>query len=769
MFVSGSTNLLTSISGVLQRRPGFADPLEPTPTVFNNLQRLFTWDRFDGTFIGMACDVNASNFAQVFKRVIGVDASFVSIFTDTVANVFDFVVSNNTVYFSNGHVAKKWDPVNGVSNWGIAIGSVNNITGPTITGAGSNGSGSGINWTNPNNVTSAASYATVSTTASSSSNPLVANTFGFSIPAANTILGIQITYDLQFSESGLIRTGSLSAQLLKNGNPIGNLEFNQPLIPGTYSALTFGGTADLWGTGWTSNDINQTTWGVQFVAGLDSHTNTYSVKNVKATIYSLGGPPATVSGSAGTFSAVTGYEYVFCYGNTNTGHISSPTPASTSTGVFTNKLNVSVTLTASLDPQVNQIRLFRTTDSAAVGTTGGTFFELPTSPYANTSGAVTDNAADTTLNTFSIAPIPGFNDPPTPMLGMRYFSGRIWGFNNNKVYFSGLEEIPNGVPEESFVSGVAGNFWTFDQPCQALGVAGSVDNQRLAIFCGGRLYAITGNTLDTFRRFLVSNRRGCRSRTCVSELGGMLAWIDSSLQVWATNGTDLKELGLDIRPTLVSNIPASFTNVAITFHAAGSAHWLVCSFAGTILVYDIDTEQWMPPWTANLQYVFSGETAPGNYVLMGATTTKALALNTGKFNDNGSTYQPIIRTNLFSMVPDYGKRFNYIGTGSYDQPSRTGVPWTVQIDNNGLAITDVGLLTDDDPTVASPAYQSIASGLKDTVIAFNRKNGTNLVQNVYETNGPSARWASLQIKLANADQQDKLYNYWIAYKELGGR
>src|SRR5205823_5969778 len=180
----GSTDILTSINGYAERRPGFASTVEPIPTAFNNLQRLFTWDRFDGTFFVMACDVNASGFAQVFKMQVGTDSSFTPIFTDTEAKPFDFVVSNNTLYFSNGHVAKKWDPSNGLSNWGIAIGSVAGAVGPTITGNGvNNASGGGTVWTNPNNVTSAASYATVTLTSSSFiSQYIFCTQFGFSLP-----------------------------------------------------------------------------------------------------------------------------------------------------------------------------------------------------------------------------------------------------------------------------------------------------------------------------------------------------------------------------------------------------------------------------------------------------------------------------------------------------------------------------------------------------------------------------------------------------------
>src|SRR5207248_10335047 len=66
-YTSGSTDILTSINGYAERRPGFAAAVETTPTAFTNLQRLFTWDRFDGTFFVMACDVNASNLAVVYK------------------------------------------------------------------------------------------------------------------------------------------------------------------------------------------------------------------------------------------------------------------------------------------------------------------------------------------------------------------------------------------------------------------------------------------------------------------------------------------------------------------------------------------------------------------------------------------------------------------------------------------------------------------------------------------------------------------------------
>lgn len=761
-FVTGSQDLLTSIAGYCERRPGFASNLETTPTTFNNLQRLFSWNRFDGTFIEMACDVNSSNQAVVYKRVIGTDSSFVSVYTDTgSATPFDFCVSNNQVYFSNGHVSKKWDPTNGVSNWGIAVGSVNNASGPNLAGNGASGSPGNLPWTNPNNVTSTINYATDTITGPVGTDALNATQFGFSLPSTTTILGIQVTVEA-FVSANIGSNAVLNAYILKAGNfltpPKGVTITNTGV-----QTFTFGGTSDLWGTTWTYNDINQTNFGVE-IQGLvlSGDTLAFNVRNVNFTVYGLGGPSVSVSGSAGSMSATTGYQYVFCYGNSNTGHVSSPTPASASTGAFTNKLNVQVSLTKSNDAQVNQIRVYRSTDAIAAGQTAPAFFEIPTSPYSNTTQNITDNAADTALSVNSIAPIFGFNDPPTPFQQPVYAMGRIWGYAGSKVYFSSLEENITGVPEESFVSGVAANFWAFDQGVTGLAVAGSDLNQTVLVFCGGKIYGIRGNTLDTQRRFQIANRRGCRNQNCITSLGGMVAWLDSSSQIWTTNGETLEELSVDIRPDLAGGSPVG---ASMTFHAAGKYHWLVAAFPTLMLVYDLDLDQWMPPWNISSKYVFSGETSAGTYDLMLSTGTKALKLSTTAHNDNGVSYTPIAKVANMATVPDFGTRFSVGSQGMYDEPSKTGVAWYFQVDTNNVTLADVLYTPNDDPQNSTTAYTSIFNLKTTPETAWNRANGKNLVQNVFGMNGPPSRWISFQVKGATADDALKMYDWFMAYEQ----
>lgn len=773
-YIVGSTNVLTNISGFCSRRPGFSDTVETgTPTVFNNLQRQFTWNRFDGTFITMACDIIGYQ-SLVYKMVSGQDNNYVLIFTDSGSDApFDFAVSNNTVYFSNGHVAKKYDPVNGVSNWGIAIGSVNNASGPNAPSTAADGGehGGTAIWANPNNIkVEDGNFVTVTRPAIGGSiNSLSATGFGFAIAGSTTITGIQVDV------KGLTDfNGSVQLVLLKAGVPIGIVK--TVTLPGANGFVSAGGPADLWGATWTPNDGNQTTFGVQFGGSgfgipFGGVSQTTSIDFVRITVFGIGGPSIVVSGAAGALSATVGYQYVFTYGNSNSGHISSPSPPSASTAIFTNKLNVQVTLTASTDPQVNQIHVYRSTDSITTGSIAGVYFELPNSPVNNANQTLNDLADDLSLNVNSIAPTPGANDPPTPGMNPIYFAGRIWLFKNNQVTFSDLEECIAGVPEESFQSGIAGNFWTFDQGTQALATAGTGVNQGLMVLCAGRIYGITGNSLDTFRRFLVTDRRGARNIKSVSTLGGMVAWRDTSGQVWISDGNSMQEISQDIRPDLTPYVPGSDS---ITFHTSGLFHLILVSTGTQIFPFDMDLGQWMPPWTFSCNQLHSGEISPGSYKVLAATSSNALMMNetgqVGTFNDDGSLYQVIIKTQLFSLVPDYGKRFSYASLGLYNEPGKTGWMTRVQIDTNNNVVADLLICVDDDPTNPATVYKSLAQNHTTPQKAYNRGQGKNLIQNIYTANKEvEGRWFSVKIESETADDDFKLYDFFASYKGMGGR
>ena len=92
-----------------------------------------------------------------------------------------------------------------------------------------------------------------------------------------------------------------------------------------------------------------------------------------------------------------------------------------------------------------------------------------------------------------------------------------------------------------------------------------------------------------------------------------------------------------------------------------------------------------------------------------------------------------------SVIPDYGTRFSYIGTGSYNEPTRTGYPVTFQVTNNGKALKDFLICADENTNSAT--YTSIVANLQDTATVYNRVNGTSMQQQVYPTTAPAARWS----------------------------
>src|SRR5690348_11240269 len=77
-------NVLTTIPGYLERRPGFATVAVPG-TFTGTVKRIFPWHRVDGTvtsYFAMVCSVDSSQ-SYVYKFKFGVDVSATLIHTST--------------------------------------------------------------------------------------------------------------------------------------------------------------------------------------------------------------------------------------------------------------------------------------------------------------------------------------------------------------------------------------------------------------------------------------------------------------------------------------------------------------------------------------------------------------------------------------------------------------------------------------------------------------------------------------------------------------
>lgn len=580
LYVGGS-NVITGLQDSAQRRPGFNAALETTPTTFTgDIVRLFGWSTWAGAYFVMLNEVTGSN-SVVWKLKIGTDVSFVSLFSSSVTEPFDFVVSNNHVFFVNGTDSKKYDGTT-LTNWGIA----NTAAAPT--------------------------------------------------------------------------------------------------------AVVTAGT------------------------GLD---------------------------------ATEGYAYVFTYGNSTTGHQSSPSPPSLNTGAFTDE-KVVVGGARSTDAQVDKVHIYRTTDGGS-----GIFFEVTGSPIANPAGAWThDDTTDDVDLSSTYAPIADHNNPPPSGFKLfkdGYHANRIIGFVNNKMYLSNWEEQTGGigsdtvvgVPEESF------NPRNFFQAEAALLGGGPAGDTFLAM-TGKSTWRLTGDSLDTFswQQFLTGI--GTQNRANFCRAGQALMWFDNTTGIRASDGYTEYEFG--------SPVFSEISNIAD--HSTVSMEFVSMQFSGTIrkclffvngedtqiYVFDITKNQWMPPWAIGGRSIAIVNTSATNTeVILGRSTKKVLKMAktqvTGDYKDDGSTYAATLKTNAIPITPGA-------------DPGKVADLEVVELGRNATAFSDVLILTDDEPINTTFTNSIFANELNPPL----RVQGTLMLEKWYLARLPLTRRCAVEVKWAAADSNFSL-------------
>lgn len=225
------------------------------------------------------------------------------------------------------------------------------------------------------------------------------------------------------------------------------------------------------------------------------------------------------SASAHNFTVNVGWEYAYAF-KSITLQYSNRSPSQTNadalpsnTQPFFNQLP-QITGTGLADTtNFPNIGIFRTTDG------GGTFFWVADiANPGNTTWTYTDNSIvsttgrdplpDTSLDTAVLAPSLTDHSPPPTVVAplvvgidapvqttpITWFQGRIWYGIQNILFFSAQEEIQIGVPEESWPSGINGNFFRFQYPIVNVKATSSY----LYVFTTQATYTISGTNLATF-------------------------------------------------------------------------------------------------------------------------------------------------------------------------------------------------------------------------------------------------------------------------------
>lgn len=452
------------------------------------------------------------------------------------------------------------------------------------------------------------------------------------------------------------------------------------------------------------------------------------------------GSPVTTALVAGGLTAAAGYKYVICFENSSTGHLSSPSPIM-SARVKPVSQNVILTGNTTVDSQVNRVRIFRTTDA------GSRYFELPTSPVSYATWIVsghTDTNTDSSLLSTE-APAQNQNNKPTPGVGLTWWAGRIWLYSNDKLYYSGFEEIKrnHGVTEECFP---IENYYNFGAE-----ITGLIDLQdALLVYTASTIYRITGDTRASFKRDTLAKRAGTRSRATLTTTGRAAAWLDSSNIIRLTDGLSIQELSLPIRPDIKT---IDHSQAAMSFHDNGQLHWLVLMDGGTgkLRVFDQDTNQWMPPWSiSTVQAVHSGEIAAGSVQFFLGRQGKILSMNESTYADESVAYTASAKTGLVEIAR---------------APHLTSSVVHIGIERNDVVLDNLNLATDDDPETAN--YVDLSKIPTNPTIPHNRKQGKDLIEEHFKTdNGPACRRISLSMGWPDEETNFKAFAIDIAYQDL---
>ncbi len=430
------------------------------------------------------------------------------------------------------------------------------------------------------------------------------------------------------------------------------------------------------------------------------------------------GPGLNLFSATGRVPNHIGHSWAYTFGVAATGYISDISPVTTLWPSYGEDNQWTVAGSDCTDAQCDLVHVYRTEDG------GATLYELSNSPIAYVSGwSLVDNDRDytvdtgeTALNFSSPAPLPGVNSVPPPMFRPTIYAGRVWGFKDDKVFFSTLEENNTSVPEMCFGVELT-NSYRFGRTVKGLGVAGDY----LIIFTNRGIFKVGGDTLATFYRSTLSKNLGLRYRQNVADYEGDLVWLDSSNTVRITDGNSVgkPDLSLPIRPDIAS---IDHSQASLSVYDDGLRTWIILmdGAAGKLYLFDTDKKHWMPPWN------ISGITAIGSNVVFSSSITLQLARSgcSMKMAEGTSTEDPVSGTVSSATVAGFTSelRLNLFPINT-DNPTGISSVEYIAVERNKQPLSDVSVIIDDKPSTGTyrslwdnerePPYRVAGAGLRE--------------------------------------------------------
>lgn len=397
-------------------------------------------------------------------------------------------------------------------------------------------------------------------------------------------------------------------------------------------------------------------------------------------------PSATGLFGVSTVTTLFGWSYAYAYVNNTKEHVSSRSGDSARLSPTNNVPRIQGVY--STDTTVTHIDIYRTSDG------GGTFYKLDRIANNTAGGNFTynDNQSalvagnpkdDSELNTRDLAPSEVSNEPvprtadgsaatfPDQSTGMAYFARRIWFGIGNRLFFTGQEEINNGVPEESFPDpfGVNGDFYVLQgriQQTKAARRALYINTSAGTLILAGQ--DLTNFLLDTHVPDIAGayiQHPGDGIHACAAFRDSFF-FLSADYQIYQVNGADEPQvislpLGTQLADIIIAALGGNRIRVEFEVYSRDGLNWLVVNVADNTdstvnrqFVYDLNQKIWFTPWSKKIQTMTFGRTTASSsreliVFTYDGTTSKLAILDRDHLSDLGTNFTPSATISLTSI------------------------------------------------------------------------------------------------------------------------
>lgn len=335
--------------------------------------------------------------------------------------------------------------------------------------------------------------------------------------------------------------------------------------------------------------------------------------------YTLGiEKPDNITITTGSGNLTGTYQYAYTYYNSSDNTESVPI---LSDSLTLSNNNVTISISASTNSQVDKIRIYR------IGGSITSFTLVNTIDNATT--AYTDNISDSSIAGNHIMDTQDNNPYPKGAKQLVYTQGIIVSYIDDKLIWSKIGN-PNYWP--------AANYIKFESDITGIGVIAS----GLLIFLANKTYIIQGTSPELFTKFLLSSDQGCKTPKSIRYVNNYIVWASDD-GICTTNGGQIQILSLNLLDKISLDIVSSGVIDSKYFALLSNGKILVADFRFGMAFYYLDV-----PNISNIQQV-----KPYDLLLFYNNEDKYLYSLNGKTNLTFTYLSPKYSDGILSRLKYY--------------------------------------------------------------------------------------------------------------------